>query len=307
MRPGQSFEKTIPPTLGTDRIEATLYLAIRLSYSGIGGKAEREQPKLAPERRHRSTNNAAHAVRQGSLRQTRLDMTKNDRENNNFGRHESGDQITYTAERANLLHAIADQIIATAARRVAVDGVDGSGKTIFADQLAAVLRHRREVARVSIDDFHAPRSLRYRRGPASPEGFWLDSYDYATFVRDTVAAFEAPKPARYRLAAHDLDTDESVSRWAGAGADAVLIVDGIFLHRPELITCWQYSIFLAVPFEETARRMALRDGTPPDPEHPGMRRYVEGQRIYMREASPETSATLIVDNTDPSTPFILPR
>jgi len=45
--------------------------------------------------------------------------------------------------------------------RVGVDGVDGSGKTVFADELAAVLRSLgRYVVRVSVDDFHNVRSTR---------------------------------------------------------------------------------------------------------------------------------------------------
>jgi uridine kinase len=60
--------------------------------------------------------------------------------------------------------------------RVAVDGVDGVGKTTFADKLSsAIERIGRPVIRASVDGFHNPRELRYRRGRASPEGFYLDS------------------------------------------------------------------------------------------------------------------------------------
>lgn len=63
-----------------------------------------------------------------------------------------------------------------AAVRVAVDGVDGAGKTVFADQLGDVLTALgRPVIRASVDDFHRPRAERYRRGRDSPIGFWLDS------------------------------------------------------------------------------------------------------------------------------------
>ncbi|HEX7302831.1 hypothetical protein [Lentzea sp.] len=33
-----------------------------------------------------------------------------------------------------------------------------------------------------MDDFHHPRALRWRRGKASPEGFFLDSFDYERFT-----------------------------------------------------------------------------------------------------------------------------
>jgi len=41
---------------------------------------------------------------------------------------------------------------------VGIDGTDGSGKTIFADELAATLRGLKVPAiRASVDDFHRPR------------------------------------------------------------------------------------------------------------------------------------------------------
>ncbi|MEJ7742738.1 MAG: hypothetical protein WKF73_09445 [Nocardioidaceae bacterium] len=83
-------------------------------------------------------------------------------------------------------------------------------------------------------------------------------------------------------------------------ADAVVIVEGMFLHRDELADRWDWSVFLDVPFAETARRMAERDGSHPDPEHPSMRRYVEGQRIYLDSCRPRIRATVVLDNTSPS-------
>ena len=61
-------------------------------------------------------------------------------------------------------------------------------------------------------------------------------------------------------------------------------------------------MFLDVPFSETAKRMALRDGTNPDPAHPSMRRYVEAQRIYFNACAPHDRADLLIDNADVSAP-----
>jgi uridine kinase len=60
-----------------------------------------------------------------------------------------------------------------------VDGIDGAGKTTFADELAAVLRDRgHAVIRALVDGFHNPREVRYRRGRRSAVGYYLDSFDY---------------------------------------------------------------------------------------------------------------------------------
>ncbi len=96
------------------------------------------------------------------------------------------DASSVTPARHRLLAAAAERVSVSTrgAVRVAIDGVDGSGKTVFADDLTGVLRAAgRTVVRVSVDDFHQPRALRHHRGRDSPVGFWLDSYDYSVLRR----------------------------------------------------------------------------------------------------------------------------
>jgi uridine kinase len=210
-----------------------------------------------------------------------------------------------SAARAAVLCEIADAITPEVVR-VGVDGPDGSGKTVLAAELATVVRDRgRPGVHVSIDDFHHVRAVRYRHGRDSPEGFWRDSYDYARFRAFVLDPFAPGGDRRYRPAGHDLDSDRILDPAPRqAETDALLIVDGLFLHRDELHGQWDMSLFLDVPFTETARRMAARDGTPPDPAHPGMRRYVEAQRIYFAACDPRRRATAVVGNADPAAPVL---
>lgn len=190
--------------------------------------------------------------------------------------------------------------------RVGIDGPDGSGKTWFADELATALRDAgRAVFRVSADDFHHVRAVRYRRGRDSPEGCWLDSYDYDRLQADVLAPLGPDGDRRYRPRAHDLVTDEILDPpWQQAEPGSVLVLDGLFLHRDELAGRWDFSVFLDVPFAETARRLAARDGSVPDPTHPSLRRYVEAQRLYFRTCTPQQRAGVVVDNADLDAPRI---
>ena len=187
---------------------------------------------------------------------------------------------------------------------LAVDGVDGAGKTVFADGLAQVFAEvGTTVFRSSIDGFHRPRSDRYARGRRSPEGFYRDSYDYATFRRVLIDPFreggQTSATTGFQLEAFDLARDSPVeSTWVSAPRDAVLIVDGIFLHRPELRDLWNWSVWLDVPYEVAYARLALRDGSDPDPEAPSNARYRLGQELYLAEADPRAAASAIVDNSD---------
>lgn len=191
---------------------------------------------------------------------------------------------------------------------LAVDGLDGAGKTTFAEGLALVFAEDGSaVFQASVDDFHRPRAQRYARGRDDPDGFYLDSYDYATFRRVLLDPFrdagQTSATAGFQLAAFDVSRDAPVeSRWSTAPADAVLVVDGIFLNRPELRGLWDWSVWLEVPPDIAYARMALRDGCDPDPDAPSNARYRKGQERYLREADPRAAASVIVDNADPEHP-----
>jgi uridine kinase len=214
--------------------------------------------------------------------------------------------------RTHILRDIADSITALPGDRiirVAVDGVDGAGKTIFADELAEALAGSgRPAIRASVDSFHNPRAVRYRRGERSPLGFFLDSYNYPLLKSTLLDPLSPGGNGAYRAAAFDHTTDRAVSApLEHARADSILVFDGIFLHRPELRLYWDYSIFLEVGFDISIPRGAARGSGSPDPAAPSNTRYVEGQRIYLRECDPTSHATVVVNNEDLENPFIVPR
>ncbi len=188
--------------------------------------------------------------------------------------------------------------------RVGIDGVDGAGKTVFADDLADVLRTAgRDVVRISIDDFHQTRALRHQRGRESALGFWLDSYDYLA-LRERVLGPLGPGGSRvYQVASHDLESDQLIEPPAQlAPPGAVLLLDGLFLHRDELAGVWGLSVFLDVPFAVSVARLAARDGGESDPGHPSLARYVGGQQLYFAACRPWERADVVVDATDLDAP-----
>lgn len=210
--------------------------------------------------------------------------------------------------RLRLLEFLAGEIVALAGdevTRVAIDGVDGAGKTVFGDELAAaVLRRRaRTVIRAGVDWFHHPPGVRYARGRTSPEGFFRDSYDYDGLRRLLLGPLSRGGDRRYTPALYDITAERPVPATVHtATPGSILVFDGIFLHRPELRAYWDYSIFLDVPFDVSVPRGAARGYGDPDPAAPVNHRYIEGQRLYLAECAPAAHATVVVDNSDLAAP-----
>jgi uridine kinase len=51
--------------------------------------------------------------------------------------------------------------------------------------------------------------------------------------------------------------------------------------------------------------MAVRDGSHPDPTHPSLARYVEGQRLYFDACRPWERADMVIDATDLDAPHLI--
>jgi len=191
--------------------------------------------------------------------------------------------------------------------RVAVDGPPASGKTTLADELAAVLRARgREVVRATIDDFLFVRAQRYRRGEYSAEGCYFDTHDTDTLNRVLLDPLGPGGDRRFQHAVYDHAADASLSPpVTTAPADAVLIFDGVFLMRPELVDRWDLRVFVSTALDRTVDRAVIRERgvlSPADVERRWRERYIPAQQLYVDRVRPTEHANIVVHNDDPQRP-----
>lgn len=187
---------------------------------------------------------------------------------------------------------VADAVLALPAarfHRVAVDGTVGAGMVHFADELARELSGRgTPVVRASVDGFHNPARTRHRRGRESPEGFYRDSFDYGRFIRLLLDPFGPEGSGSYVQQVYDVRREREVRCPPGlAESGTVLVVDGIFLHRDELVRFWDYTVWVEAPAGAELGR-----------------RFVEGQRLYVHECDPRARAGMVVDTREPRNPPI---
>lgn len=190
---------------------------------------------------------------------------------------------------------------------VGIDGADGAGKTHFATTLVAELARRgTAVEHASVDAFHHPRAHRHATG-RTPEAVWSRSFDYRTMRRELLDPWRHGPGATYTPAWHDVDADRYLDPVEGQVPDeGVLVVDGVFLQRDELVDYWDLAVYLDVPPEVTVARMAERDGSVDDVAHPDQQRYLRAQEIYRSTCDPLGRADVVVDNSDWAVPVLRP-
>jgi len=161
---------------------------------------------------------------------------------------------------------------------VGVDGVTAAGKTTFAAELVALVSP--PAVRISVDDFHRPEAERHARG-RGPESYYHDTFDLPG-VREALGRVDA---------------------------QAVAIVDGVFLLRPELADLWDLTIFLAVDRAVALERAIVRDAARMNGVEAARARYasryVPGETLYLEAVDPETRADIVVDTIDPRRPRLI--
>lgn len=208
-------------------------------------------------------------------------------------------------ERRELLEGLAAEyarLYGKGRTMLAIDGPEGAGTAAFADDLATALRRTgHTVLRASIEGFHHPREFRHRRGRYEAEGRYRDSFDLATLRRVLIEPFRLGGSATFVTEAFDQRRDAPVEpKWEDAPPDAVLVIDGVFLNRPELRDLWHWSIWVDADAEVRAERRRAAEGI--EPGSPVAERDEGAQRLYVAEADPHLRAGAIVDHTDPDRP-----
>jgi len=220
---------------------------------------------------------------------------------------------TMTPDRKNLVSILASRIESVRKPhpvRVAVDGRTASGKTTLADEVAAELRARgRAVIRTSVDGFHRPRAERYRRGRLSAEGYLDDARDWSAVRKLLLDPLGPEGDLLYRTASFDLDRDEPIEQTTQrADPNAILVVDGTFLQRPELADAWDLIVFVDASEAVATRRGIARDAASLGGEDRAReaheRRYQAAFALYEVRVGPMRRAHVVVSNDDVDVPCI---
>ena len=170
---------------------------------------------------------------------------------------------------------------------IAIDGLDGSGKSTFALALAAAVEASGQPTVVlHVDDFRLPVAFEGQSADEEAAVYYDRYYDFAA-LDGALAAF--------------LEGEED---------GAIAVVEGVFVLRASL-PAQTPLIVLDVSPREARRRILARDRakgrTPDEIARRIERRYFPAQARYRTAFDPVARADVLVDNDDWTRPRVLRR
>ena len=134
---------------------------------------------------------------------------------------------------------------------------------------------------------------RYQRGELSPQGYYLDSFDYPALRNTCLLPFLGGESA-LRTTTYDHRGGAQENITIAVPTRAVLIIGAVLLLRPQLRDLWTLSVYLRVCPKESLRRAHGRDlelfGSAEEIERRYLGRYLPGQALYRQLADPQRLA-----------------
>jgi len=190
----------------------------------------------------------------------------------------------------------------TARTIIAIDGIDGSGKSTFArGLLAALAAHGHHGTIVSVDDFRRPVAWNTLDQPEVD--VYYDAYYDLALAERCLRAFLAGEP-RVTIPNYDLLSEriEGTRELVFEGA-SIALVEGVFPLRIPAVQDG-LIVFLEASPTEARQRIIARDlqkrRTREETERRIERRYFPAQQRYHAACAPRERADVIIDNERPA-------
>lgn len=187
--------------------------------------------------------------------------------------------------------------------RIAINGIEGTGKTVFAKNLNDFLNSKKYFTHhISIDGFHNTREIRHKQGADSAIGYYEDAYNETVFVDQVLISSQNNSPSVLEIY-HDLESDMIIGTAPILiDTNSIIITDGAYLLKSIYLPHWDYKIYLKTDFEIAIQRGILRDekslGGLEKAKQKFINRYHLASKIYIENCDPMSKADLVIDNTD---------
>ncbi len=166
---------------------------------------------------------------------------------------------------------------------VAIDGAGGSGKSTVARKLCASCGL---ISVVYGDDFYAPMDEDERAKLSAEEGY-RGYFDWMRMRDEVLVPLSNDQRARYRRYQWE---SNHLGEWVTQRPEGIVLIEGVYSHRPELRRFYDFSVFVDTPRAECLNRLCIRGGNSYD----SIRRWRAAEDYYLAHIDPASSVSLVV-------------
>lgn len=190
---------------------------------------------------------------------------------------------------------------------VGINGIDASGKTKFTESFQEFLVNRNYKTQViNLDDFHNQKNIRYS-GKNEAENYYNKSFNIKTIVEKLLIPLCQENNFSVELTLLNLHTDKyEIRKTFSFQKDTIVLFEGVFLFRKELLPYIDYKIFLDISFGRSKNRARIRDipilGSGVLKKYD--KKYLPAQKKYLKEFPFLKIVDIVIDNSDWKSPKI---
>jgi uridine kinase len=165
---------------------------------------------------------------------------------------------------------------------IGIDGLGGAGKTSLAD---AIARARPDVQVVHGDDFYGPEERDWRSWTAR-QGY-EQFFDHQRLSSELLEPLGLGRPGRFQR--YDWG-ENKLADWVDVAPRGMVVVEGVYLLRPELRPVWDLTVFVEVPRDIRAARLHARGQNDPG----WIERWMAAEDYYEQVLDPAGVADIVV-------------
>lgn len=180
---------------------------------------------------------------------------------------------------------------------IGIDGLGGAGKTTFVQEFQQVVQlQQKEVLIIHLDDHIVERNKRYATGNEE----WVEYYYYQWDVEQLVSVLFQPLlegSDTLSLPFYDKKWDAIHFQTVNVSPRAIVLIEGIFLQRPEWRAFFDKVFYLDCPRDIRRQRVLSRDDYIGDQQailDKYERRYWVAEDYYLQQVKPLQAADVVV-------------
>ncbi len=184
---------------------------------------------------------------------------------------------------------------------VAIDGLGGSGKTTITKSIAENLKTKGcNPVIIHIDDFIQPKSVRYNEKYEEWFCYYHLQWRYKYLIENILCPIhDGEKMIDRKIELYHKDTDEyEVKSFKYDSDKSLLLIEGVFLQRPELRNFFNYVLYLDIPKDIRLERVIKRDryiGNDQQIVDKYKTRYFPAEEKYISTCCPKDNADLVIN------------